>query len=267
MTKPLEAPSTEPSVLREDTDGVATLSLNRPRQLNSLSVEMLEALQDELDAIARDEGVRVVILAGEGRAFSAGHDLRQMRDNAAEGDHLRLFEQCSRMMLSLIRLPQPVIARVQGIATAAGCQLVATCDLAVAAEEARFATSGIGVGLFCSTPAVALSRNVPRKRAFEMLFTGEFIDAATALDLGLVNQVVPAAELEAATRALAQKIVAKSPYAVRSGKEEFYRQLGLPVEEAYAYAAHVMARDMTSGDACEGIDAFLAKRTPTWRGR
>lgn len=260
-------PDPSPLVVREDADGIATLTLNRARQLNPLSSEMIDALREELDRVGADASVRVVILAGDGRAFSAGHDLRQMRAHPKQAYHDELFRRCAGLMRSVTDLPQPVIARVQGIATAAGCQLVATCDLAVAAEEARFATSGIGVGLFCSTPSVALSRNVSRKRAFEMLFTGEFIDAPTALSFGLVNRVVPAGDLERATRELAGKIVAKSPVAVRSGKKMFYRQLGLSVADAYDYAADVMACDMMSEDAAEGIDAFLEKRTPTWRGR
>ena len=260
-------PDPSPLVVREDADGIATLTLNRARQLNPLSSEMIDALREELDRVGADASVRVVILAGDGRAFSAGHDLRQMRAHPKQAYHDELFRRCAGLMRSVTDLPQPVIARVQGIATAAGCQLVATCDLAVAAEEARFATSGIGVGLFCSTPSVALSRNVSRKRAFEMLFTGEFIDAPTALSFGLVNRVVPAGDLERATRELAGKIVAKSPVAVRSGKKMFYRQLGLSVADAYDYAADVMVCDMMSEDAAEGIDAFLEKRTPTWRGR
>ncbi len=260
-------PQVEPLVTRQDDDGIATLTLNRPRQLNPLSAEMIEALLAELDAIAKDDSARVVILAGDGRAFSAGHDLRQMRAHPEQGYYEELFARCSQLMLALTALPQPVIARVQGIATAAGCQLVATCDLAVAAEEARFATSGIGVGLFCSTPSVALSRNVSRKHAFEMLFTGDFVDAPTALSYGLVNRVVPADQLEAATLELAQKIVSKSATAVRSGKRMFYHQAGLSTEAAYEYAAEIMACDMMSDDATEGIDAFLEKRKPTWTNR
>lgn len=260
-------PQAEPLVTRHDDDGVTSLTLNRPRQLNPLSSEMIDALLAELEALAKDASVRVVILAGEGRAFSAGHDLRQMRANPEQGYYEELFARCAKMMLAVTSLPQPVIARVQGIATAAGCQLVATCDLAVAAEEARFATSGIGVGLFCSTPSVALSRNVSRKHAFEMLFTGDFIDAPTALTYGLINRVVPADGLEASAIELARKISQKSPTAVRSGKRMFYKQAGLTTEDAYRYAADVMACDMMSEDANEGIDAFLEKRTPTWRGR
>ncbi|MDG2308815.1 MAG: enoyl-CoA hydratase [Candidatus Binatia bacterium] len=255
----------EPLVLRHDEDGIRTLTLNRPRQLNPLSSEMIDALLAELTETGQETAVRVVILAGDGRAFSAGHDLRQMRSTPEQSYYEELFARCAKLMLSVTTLPQPVIARVQGIATAAGCQLVATCDLAVATEEARFATSGIGVGLFCSTPSVALSRNVARKHAFEMLFTGEFIDAPTALAYGLVNRVVAADDLDAATVELARKISSKSATAVRSGKQMFYRQIGLATDAAYEYAADVMACDMMSDDAVEGIDAFLEKRKPTWR--
>ena len=254
-------------VLREDADGIRTLTLNRPAQLNALSSDMIDALLEQLDQTAADSGIRVIILAGQGRAFSAGHDLRQMRSHPEQSYYEELFTRCSQLMAKLTDLPQPVIARVQGIATAAGCQLVAACDLAVVSEEARFATSGIGVGLFCSTPSVALSRNVSRKHAFEMLFTGDFIDAETACRFGLVNQVVPSAELDQAALDFAAKISAKSATAVRSGKRMFYQQLALTTEEAYQYAANVMACDMMSEDAVEGIDAFLNKRTPTWRGR
>ncbi len=260
-------PQEESLVTRRDDDGICTLTLNRPRQLNPLSAEMIDALLTQLDAIARDQSLRVVVLAGDGRAFSAGHDLRQMRSRPEQSYYEELFARSSSLMLALTALPQPVIARVQGIATAAGCQIVATCDLAIAAEAARFATSGIGLGLFCSTPSVALSRNVSRKRAFEMLFTGDFIDAPTALAFGLINRVVPADQLESATRELAEKIASKSAAAVRSGKRMFYHQAGLSTEAAYEYAANVMACDMMDEDATEGIDAFLEKRKPTWRDR
>ena len=254
-------------LLREDRDGVATLTLNRPAQYNALSGEMLDALQTKLDDIDRDASVRVVVIAARGKAFCPGHDLKEMRASEERAFHQALFDKCGRMMLTINRLRQPVIARVQGIATAAGCQLVANCDLAVASEDARFAVSGISVGLFCATPAVPLSRNMQRKQAMHMLLTGDFIDAATALRYGLVNEVVPAAELEAATAALAQKIVAKSAHAIGLGKEMFYRQLGMDLSEAYAYAAERMACNMDSHDAREGIDAFFEKRKPEWQGR
>ena len=257
----------EPVLLREARGGIATLTLNRPAQYNALSEDLLGALQAALDDIARDESIRVVVLAGAGKAFCAGHDLKQMRDRRDQDYYDRLFAQCSRMMVSLTRLPQPVIARVHGIAAAAGCQLVATCDLAVAAEAARFATNGIDVGLFCSTPAVALSRNLARKRAFELLVTGDIVDAQTALADGLVNGVVPAGELDAAVAALAGKIAAKTPVAVKAGKEMFYRQLEMGLNEAYGYAGEVMACNMMAEDVAEGIDAFKEKRKPAWKGR
>ena len=254
-----------PVLLRDDVDGIATLTLNRPRQYNALSEELLGALQDALDAVAADPAVRAVVLGARGRAFSAGHDLKEMRRHPDKAYYEALFARCSRLMLTLVRLPQPVIARVHGLATAAGCQLVGSCDLAVAAEEARFATSGIDVGLFCSTPAVALSRNVGRKRSFEMLVTGAFIDARTALEWGLVNRVVPAERLDEEVLALANAIAEKSRTAVATGKEMFYRQLGLDLPEAYDYAAEVMACNMMEEDAGEGIDAFLEKRAPVWK--
>ena len=261
------AAANEPILLREDREGVATLTLNRPASLNALSEEMLGELQAALDALAADESIRVVVLAGAGRAFCAGHDLKQMRAHPDQDYYIRLFATCSRMMLSLTRIPQPVIARVHGIAAAAGCQLVATCDLAVASEEARFATNGINVGLFCSTPAVALSRNLQRKRAFELLVTGDVIDARTALADGLVNRVVPANELDGAVMALAGKIADKTPIAVTAGKKMYYRQLEMGLEQAYAFAGEVMAGNMMAEDVAEGIDAFSEKRKPVWKGR
>jgi enoyl-CoA hydratase/carnithine racemase len=256
----------EPVLLQQHADGLATLTLNRPGKFNALSEELLGALQAALDEIAADPTVRVVVLAAEGKAFCAGHDLKQMRASPEEAYYRRLFAQCSRMMLTLRNIPQPVIAKVQGIATAAGCQLVAACDLAIAAEDARFATSGIDVGLFCSTPSVALARNVSRKRAFEMLITGGFIDAATAADYGLINRAVPAAALDDAVQELAGKILAKAPVAVRTGKEMFYRQIEMSLDEAYAYAGGVMACNMMAEDTREGVDAFIAKRKPVWKG-
>ena len=259
-----EALPAEPILLRETEGPVATLTLNRPARYNALSEEMLSALQEALDEIAADEAIRVLVLAARGKAFCAGHDLKQMRARPEQDYYRALFAQCSRMMLTLTAMPQAVIARVQGIATAAGCQLVATCDLAVAAEEARFATSGINVGLFCSTPAVAVSRNLGRKRAFEMLMTGDFIDAATAADYGLINQAVPAEELDAAVAELAGKIARKAPVAVRTGKQMFYRQLERDLAGAYDFAAETMACNMMADDTGEGIDAFIEKRPPRW---
>ncbi|MEN8515700.1 enoyl-CoA hydratase [Burkholderia sp. RS02] len=255
----------EPILLREVRDGVVTLRLNRPQQFNALSEAMLASLHDAFGALAADPHVRCVVLAAQGKAFCAGHDLRQMRGKPELDYYRSLFAQCSRVMLAMRALPVPVIARVHGIATAAGCQLVAACDLAIAADTARFAVSGINVGLFCSTPAVALSRNVTAKRAFDMLVTGRFVDAATAAAWGLVNEAVPEDALDAAVARKVAEIVAKSPAAVRYGKQMFYRQRELPLDEAYAYAGDVMARNMMEEDAGEGIDAFLEKRKPMWR--
>jgi enoyl-CoA hydratase/carnithine racemase len=252
-------------LLREQRDGVVTLRLNRPKQYNALSQAVLDALQHELDSLANDDSVRCVVLAAAGKAFCAGHDLREMRANRRLDYYQTLFAQCSRVMQSLQALPVPVIARVQGLATAAGCQLVASCDLAIATDAARFAVSGINVGLFCSTPSVPLSRNISPKRAFDMLVSGRFVDAATAADWGLINQAVPEAELDAAVAAKVDEILAKSPAAVRHGKTMFYRQREMALADAYTYAGDVMARNMMEEDADEGIQAFLDKRPPAWR--
>ena len=256
----------EPVLLRQDAAGVTTLTLNRPSQFNSLSEALLAALQAELDAIAGDASVRVVVIKGAGRAFCAGHDLKEMRSNHSKAYMQQLFRQCARMMTKLTEMPQPVIARVHGIATAAGCQLVATCDLAVAAADARFAVSGINVGLFCSTPAVALSRNMGRKQALEMLLTGDFIDAQEAKQRGLVNRVVAAEHLDAEVNKLVASILAKSAVAVAMGKQMFYKQIELGLAGAYQLTAEVMACNMMAADAAEGIDAFMAKRAPQWKG-
>ncbi|MBI0425420.1 enoyl-CoA hydratase [Psychrobacter sp. NG27] len=255
-------------VIREDNkeSGVVTLTLNRPKQFNALSVEVLSAMQTELDNIAQDATVRVVVIQATGKAFCAGHNLKQMRAHSDEAFHRALFQQCSHMMLTINQMPQVVIAKVQGIATAAGCQLVAACDLAVAADDAKFATSGINVGLFCSTPAVAVSRNLPRKQAFEMLITGEFIDAHTALQYGLINRVAPAEQLEQVLQSLVTAITAKSPVAVRTGKDMFYKQLDMRLEDAYDYASDVMTGNMMANDVSEGIDAFIEKRQAVWKG-
>jgi len=260
-------PAAEPLLLRHDADGITTLTLNRPGQFNSLSEELLTALQDTLDAIARDTTVRVVVVAGAGKAFCSGHDLKQMRANHSKEYMQRLFKQCGRVMMTLTEIPQPVIARVHGIATAAGCQLVAMCDLAVAVDSARFAVSGINVGLFCSTPAVALARNMGRKSAMEMLLTGDFIDADEAREKGLVNRVVPVERLDEEVMALADSIRGKSAAAVALGKRLFYRQLEMGLEGAYQLAAETMACNMMCDDAAEGIDAFMQKRKPEWKGR
>lgn len=267
MSSTAPAPvAAEPVLLRHDDDGVTTLTLNRPQQFNALSKDLLTELQAQLDSIEKDRSVRVVIIAGAGKAFCPGHDLKEMRANRNRHFIDALFNQCSRMMLTVARIPQPVIARVHGIATAAGCQLVAQCDLAVASENAKFATSGINVGLFCATPGVPLSRNISRKQAAEMLFTGDFIDARTALQWGLVNRVVPAGDLDAAVMELAGKIKSKTPVAVSAGKRMFYQQLEMGIEQAYRLAAEVMACNMMADDVAEGIDAFMQKRPPRWRG-
>jgi enoyl-CoA hydratase/carnithine racemase len=254
-------------LLEEQRGGVIRLTLNRPAQMNALSEALLQELQAALDRIAEDDSARVVVLGGAGKGFCAGHDLREMRAHPDKAYQRALFDRCSRMMLALQQLPQPVIARVHGIATAAGCQLVTMCDLAVAADVARFGVSGVNVGLFCSTPGVGLSRNVGRKQAMEMLLTGDLIDAATAKERGLVNRVVPAERLDEEVDRLCAAIVAKSPVAIRAGKQLFYRQLELGVAAAYDLASEVMACNMMAEDAREGIDAFIERRPAEWKGR
>ena len=256
----------EPVLLRSrDARGVVTLTLNRPHSFNALSEAMLTTLQRELDAIAQDESVRVVILTAAGKAFCAGHDLKEMRAAPSLDYYERLFAQCSDMMLTIQRLPVPVIARVQGIATAAGCQLVAMCDLAVASSAARFAVSGVNVGLFCSTPGVALSRNVLRKQAFEMLVTGEFISAQEAKARGLVNRVAEPEQLDAELEKLVAAIVSKPRIAIAMGKEFFYRQAELDIAAAYEAATQTMACNMMDEAALEGVQAFIEKRSPRWK--
>ncbi len=262
---------TEPLVRREDQGHVARLTLDDPKRLNPLSEEMMARLQAEIDRLALDRSIKVVILRAEGKAFCAGHDLKQMQARRADSEdggrayYQALFGQCSRLMTSITRLPQPVIAEVQGLATAAGCQLVATCDMAVAAEEARFGVNGIDIGLFCSTPMVALSRNVPAKHAFEMLTTGGFVDAARAREMGLVNRVVPAERLSEETTALAETVASKLGVALRIGKEAFHAQREMTLEAAYAYTGRVMAENMLHRDTAEGVQAFIEKRAPDWR--
>jgi enoyl-CoA hydratase/carnithine racemase len=254
-----------PVLLKQlDDRGVVTLTLNRPAAFNSLSEELLAALQAELETIGADASARVVVLGGAGKAFCAGHDLREMRAAPSLDYYRTLFEQCSRTMLAIQRLPLPVIARVHGIATAAGCQLVAACDLAVAADSAKFAVSGVKLGLFCSTPSVALSRNVGRKQAFEMLVTGDFIDAEEARRRGLVNRVVAAERLDAEIESLAEAIIAKPRVAIALGKELFYRQLESGIVDAYAAAGQTMACNMMDEAALEGVQAFIEKRPPEW---
>ncbi|MBC8259845.1 MAG: enoyl-CoA hydratase [SAR324 cluster bacterium] len=261
------APAVEALVLKEEENGVVTLTLNRPKQFNALSEAMLAALQKELESIAENDADRLVILQGAGKVFCAGHDLKEMIATRKETYYQTLFKQCSKMMLTLNRIPQPVIARVHGIATAAGCQLVAACDLAVAADDTRFATSGINVGLFCSTPAVPVSRNISRKQAMELLLTGEFIGAETALSWGLINRTVPLEKLDDEVKVLADSILAKSSVAVSTGKKMFYKQLELSMEEAYNYAGEIMACNMMTEDVSEGVDAFINKRKAVWKGR
>ena len=250
---------------RTDEGGIATLTLNRPKAYNALSEELLEALQTQLDTIGSDAAVRVVVIEGSGDAFCAGHDLKQMRANPSREYYDSLFNTCSQFMLTIMKIPQPVIAKVHGIATAAGCQLVGACDLAIASEEAKFATSGINYGLFCSTPAVAVSRNIHRKKAAEMLFTGEFIDAQTAESLGLINNAVPAKQLNAEVLKMANAIIRKSAVAVSTGKRMLYRQMEMGIDDAYKFAAETMACNMMAFDAGEGIDAFIEKRSATWK--
>lgn len=254
---------------RHDTGAVAHLEMNAPERLNALSDEMLAALQSELDVLRDDRSIRAIILSGAGKAFCAGHDLKQMTAGRQAKDGGKayfkdLFDRCARMMMTVQSLPQPVIARVHGIATAAGCQLVATCDMAIAAEGTRFGVNGVNIGLFCSTPMVALSRNIPRKLAFEMLTTGQFIEATRAAELGLVNRVVPASNLATETQALAETVAGKLGAAVRIGKEAFYRQQMMPLDQAYAYTGDVMVENMLYRDTKEGIAAFIEKRDPDW---
>jgi enoyl-CoA hydratase/carnithine racemase len=263
MNAPLEA-GIAPFVLSSAEGGVCRLTLNRGERYNPLSQAMIRALQDELARIAGDPAIRCVVLAAEGRGFCAGHDLKELRAHADLAWQQELFSACNALMLALTRLPQPVIARVHGIATAAGCQLVSMCDLAVAADTARFALPGVNVGVFCTTPAVGVARNIGRKRVMEMLLTGEPIDAATALDWGLVNRVVPAAELDAAIDAVTRVILSKSARVIAAGKQSFYRQIDLGLAPAYDLAGGAMACSLLDADAHEGIDAFVEKRAPDW---
>jgi enoyl-CoA hydratase/carnithine racemase len=254
-------------LLREDAGGVATLTLNRPDHYNALSSTLLAALQSAVHDLARDGSVRVVVLAGAGKAFCAGHDLKEIRERADPVFAQEAFERCQAVMTGLTQLPQPVIARVHGPAYAAGCQLVAQCDLAVAVTDARFATSGVNYGVFCSTPGVPLARNVSRKRTLEMLLTGEPIDAATALAWGLVNRVVPADRLDAEVQALARSILAKSRAVIAAGKKTFYQQVGGSLDEAYRVATAAMVEGVKSEDGQEGIAAFVEKRKPRWKNK
>jgi enoyl-CoA hydratase/carnithine racemase len=256
--------SDQPLLLKSRAGAICTLTLNRPGQYNALSEELMNAVIEALDQVAEDESVRVVVLAANGKAFCAGHDLKQMRANDDHPYQHGLFTLCSKMMKKIVGLPQPVIARVQGMATAAGCQLVATCDLAVAAEHCRFAVSGVNLGLFCSTPAVALSRNVSRKRAMKMLLTGEFIDAESALEYGLINQITTNEKLDEDVLALAENIAGKPPRVVQLGKKLFYQQLDKDLDQAYCDATDAISGNMMLDETREGIDAFIEKRKPNW---
>jgi enoyl-CoA hydratase/carnithine racemase len=257
-----------PLLLRTDDDGVVTMTLNRPQARNSLSLGLLQDLNDQFEALKSDPSVRVVILAGAGPAFCAGHDLKELQAANYDRSYTQdLFDECAKVMQAIVRLPKPVIAQVHGIATAAGCQLVATCDLAIATDSARIATPGVNIGLFCSTPMVALSRNVAPKHAMQMLLTGDLIDAQTALRFGLVNELVPETDLSARTLTVARQIASKSPLTLAIGKEAFYRQMEMPLSEAYAYTAQVMVDNLAAHDAQEGIGAFIDKRQPIWCGR
>ncbi len=265
MSSPAKrAPNSEARVLRGEQDGIVWLTLNRPDRYNTLTLATIGDLNEILDTLEKDEAVKVVVIGAKGKAFCTGHDLKEMRTNYDQEFFEELFDACATMMQKIVAIPQPVIATVQGIATAAGCQLVATCDLAVAARSARFATSGVNYGVFCSTPAVALSRAVSRKHAFEMLVTGDFISAERAAEIGLVNRVVDDANLETATLELAQNVASKSATAVRTGKASFYRQLNEPLDDAYHDASIDIVCNLLSDDGAEGLDAFFEKRKPSW---
>ena len=256
-------------LLREDADKIATLTLNRPDALNALSEEMMSAVQDEFERLAVDNSVKAIILKGSGRAFCAGHDLKQMQGKRQAPDggkayYSALLAQCTRLMTTIPKLPQPVIAQVHGIATAAGCQLVATCDMAICADTAKFGVNGVNIGLFCSTPMVALSRNVPRKHAFEMLTTGDFLPPDRARDLGLVNHVVPETDLETETRSLAEKVASKLGSAVKVGKQAYYEQLEMGLDAAYMHTSRVIVNNLLHPDTVEGMQAFMEKRPPDW---
>ena len=265
----MNAPASEPLLLSDQQSGILRLTLNRPRARNALSTGLMQALLDALEQTANDPSVRVIVLAANGPVFSAGHDLREMNQTRADGDKGKaafaaLFSQCSDLMMAIVRHPRPVIAEVQGLATAAGCQLVASCDLAVAVDSAKFATPGVDIGLFCSTPMVALSRNVPRKQAMHMLLTGDAVTAQEAVNIGLINRAVPAADLTREAMALAEKIAAKPFTTIRTGKRAFYDQLEMKLEDAYRFAAQVMTENMLHAEANEGICAFLEKRELNW---
>jgi enoyl-CoA hydratase/carnithine racemase len=256
----------EDLVLRQDAGAIARVTMNRPKAYNALSLDMMRALTGTLEEIGRDTAIRCVVLEGAGKGFCSGHDLKELRSRTDRAFYEEVFETCSQLMTTITRLPQPVIAKVHGIATAAGCQLVATCDLAVAADTARFATPGVNIGLFCSTPMVALSRNVPRKRAMEMLLTGEMVSAPVAAQWALINEAVDHDGLDETVERYAQAVASKSPHVLKIGKRAFYEQLDQSLDEAYRHTAQVMTENMLHRDATEGIDAFLEKREPQWTG-
>ncbi len=256
-----------PLVLRSDEGGICSLIINRPNSYNALSISCMENIMQEIRAISEDPSIKAVILSGSGKGFCAGHDMKDLRANPEKSFYEKTFATSSRLMMSIINCPKPFIAKVHGIATAAGCQLVATCDLAVAAEEAKFATPGVNIGLFCSTPMVALSRNVSRKHAMEMLLTGDFITAQRAFEIGLINRVVAEKDLDNAALDFAEKIASKSPLTLKIGKKAFYEQLDKDLTNAYEYCSRVMVENMMARDAEEGIDAFLEKRDPIWKGK
>lgn len=258
--------TSEQYVIRNDENGICNLLINRPKAYNALSIGCMEAITDQVEKVSVDASVKVVILSGSGKGFCAGHDLKEMRSNPDKEFYEKTFAVCSRMMLSIVNSPKPFIAKVHGVATAAGCQLVATCDLAVADENAKFATPGVNIGLFCSTPMVALSRNVARKHAMEMLLTGNFVSAQRAYDIGLLNRVTPSGELDRSALELAEVIASKSPLTLKIGKKAFYKQMEKDLGGAYEYCSRVMVENMMARDAEEGIDAFLEKREPVWRG-
>jgi len=264
---PVTKKTSETLVLRNDENGISNLIINRPKSYNALSIGCMEALIEEINKVSEDSSVKVVILSGSGKGFCAGHDLKEMRGNPEREFYEKTFNISMGMMMSIINCPKPVIAKVHGIATAAGCQLVATCDLAIADENARFATPGVNIGLFCSTPMVGLSRNVSRKHAMEMLLTGDFISAHRAYEIGLINRVVPDEQLDESALELAQKIASKSPLTLNIGKKAFYVQLEKNITSAYEYCSKVMVENMMARDAEEGIDAFLEKRNPVWQGK
>jgi enoyl-CoA hydratase/carnithine racemase len=258
--------SSESLILHSDRDGISNLIINRPKSYNALSINCMNALREEIESVSKDSSVKVVILSGAGKGFCAGHDLKEMRSNPEREFYEKTFNACTQLMMSIVNCAKPVIAKVHGIATAAGCQLVSTCDLAVAAESTRFATPGVNIGLFCSTPMVAVTRNVSRKHAMEMLLTGDFISAQRAYEIGLINRVVPEHELDTAAMEFAKKIASKSPLTLKIGKEAFYIQLDKNLPGAYEYCSRVMVENMMARDAEEGIDAFLEKREPVWKG-